>query len=132
MIVDGEALAVPAEDPLPKRQHGDVSLAVPVASRQLILANVAVHEPVLDEHSTLMHREFPRMFHRGSRVGRELRDDVTLSGAPRATGTGQYSFRQRRDDGHWRLVTVAMWEARTVVKSITGWSVYIPDHNEAA
>ena len=109
LIVDGEALVVPSDEPdLPKRQHGDVTPGVPAVSRQLTLANVEVQVPILDEPTRLVLGEFPRMFHRNSKVGRELRDGVKLSGAPKPTGDGQYSFRQRRDDGHWRLVTVAM------------------------
>jgi hypothetical protein len=100
----------------------------PVAIRQLELTVLPVALPA-DERTTLFDRVLPRLFHRGSRNGRELRDGVVVSGAPRITGPGQYSFRQRRADGHWRLVTIFTFG---VIKSITEWSRYTPNHQEAA
>jgi len=83
-------------------------------------------------HTPTLYDALPRLFHRGGRYGRELRDGILLSGAPRPTGPDQYSFRQRRSDGRWRLVTVFTSSSIGVIKSITGWSPYLPNHEEAA
>lgn len=106
-----EAQAVPEERP-------------PVALRQLELPMTASSPPP----GGLFDRVLPRLFHRGSRNGRELRDGVLLSGAPRITGPDQVSFRQRRADGQWRLVTIFTFG---VIKSITEWTHYLPQHHEA-
>lgn len=79
----------------------------------------------------LLRDDFPRLFNRGSAVGKALRDGVFVSGAPRPTGPDQHTFRQRRGDGYWRLVTVTFFHDQMRVKSITDWSQYQPQHDEA-
>lgn len=99
----------------------------PVDLRQLHIPGTAERQ---EPAPKTVYCALPRLFYRGGRVGRELRDGVFLSGAPIATGDGQYSFRQRRtSDGSWRLVTVF---AIGTIKSVTEWSRYLPNHKEAA
>lgn len=137
LVVGGEALAVPSEPEAPalKRQSGEVpEPGIAVALRQTEIPGLATVSrwSGLDERATLVHREFPRLFKRGGAVGRALRDGVLISGIPHATGEGQYSLRQRGEDGRWRLVTFTILAGTTVVKSITEWSRYLPKHTEAA
>lgn len=102
-----------------------------VALAQLSFTGMA-RVPPPPPDTLVLREDFPRLFNRGSAVGKVLRDGVYLSGAPRETGPGQHTFRQRRGDGYWRLVTVAFFHDHTRVKSITDWSKYLPTHDEAA
>jgi len=102
----------------------------PTALAQLSFTGMALVAPPPPD-ILVLRDDFPRLFNRGSAVGKMLRDGVLLSGVPRVTGPGQHSFRQRRGDGMWRLVTVAFFNDQTKVKSITAWSKYLPQHHEA-
>jgi hypothetical protein len=136
IVIDGEALAIPTPDePVLPRQSGEVpEPGGAVALRQTEIPGLPVVSrwAGLDDRAMLVLAEFPRLFKRGGLVGRELRDRVHMSGIPHSTGAGQYSLRQRGEDGRWRLVTFTIIAGATVVKSITEWSRYLPKHTEAA
>jgi len=124
--------ALPATVPKPDRIVLVEPAEVTPDDRQLEFSGLAVYRYATDERSAVVHGEFPRLFNRSGPVGRALRDGVRLSGVPLYTGPGQYSFRQRHEDGRWRLVTVKHDHGHAIVKSVTTWSIYLPKHKEAA
>ena len=132
LLVSPTALDIARHQAVQAREVHEEREANEVTAIQVQIPNLPVVTATLDEPTRVVHRELPRLFNRASRYGRELRDGVFATGAPRTTGTDQYSFRQRRGDGQWRLVTVAIFNGPAVIKSITPWSIYLPQHQDAA
>jgi hypothetical protein len=131
-LVSPTALDIARDQAVRAREVREEREANEVTAIQVQIPNLPVAIATLDEPTQVVHRELPRLFNRASRFGRELRDGVFATGAPRTTGKNQYSFRQRRGDGSWRLVTVVTFNGPAVIKSITPWSIYLPKHEEAA